>query len=90
MNVTNLGWWVYWVIGTNLYLIDQVELFQPALSKVKIVGTQLSFRGLYWLVLGSRFFQPLETFAVNDEENAAKQTNNACAFDTQAMENKRC
>ena len=28
-------------------------------------------------------------FAVNDEENAAKQTNNACAFDTQAMENKK-
>ena len=37
LNVTNLGWWVYWVIGTNLYLIDQVELFQPAPSKVKIV-----------------------------------------------------
>lgn len=33
LNVTNLGWWVYWVIGTNLYLIDQVELFQPAPSK---------------------------------------------------------
>ena len=59
LNVTNLGWWVYWVIGTNLYLIDQVELFQLAPSKVNV-------------------------------ENAAKQTNNACAFDTQAMENKRC
>lgn len=37
LNVTNLGWWVYWVIGTNLNLTDQVELFQPAPSKVKIV-----------------------------------------------------